>query len=76
MAIWALALLWSTLGSWLMGYDRDGKEVPLVFGMPDWIFWNVLVPWVACFLFALWFCFFCMADDDLGEDQYKGPEHE
>src|SRR5947209_14578088 len=59
LVVWAIALVWSTLGSWLMGYGRDGKDVPLVFGMPDWIFWNVLVPWVGCFGFALWFCFFC-----------------
>jgi hypothetical protein len=75
MAVWAIALLWSVIGSYLTGYHRDAADVALIWGIPDWAFWNVFVPWGLCLLFSVWFCFFYMADDDLGEDRNEGPGH-
>ena len=40
----------------------------LILGMPDWVFWAVVFPWGLALLFSIWFCFFFMADDDLGQD--------
>jgi hypothetical protein len=51
-------------------------EIKLILGMPDWVFWGIAVPWVICFLFTTWFCFFFMADDDLGRDVDEGPGHD
>jgi hypothetical protein len=76
MAVWALALLWSVGYSRLFGYDRNADDIPLILGMPDWVFWGIAVPWVICFLFTTWFCFFFMADDDLGRDADEGHGHD
>lgn len=45
----------------------DGKLV-LVWGLPAWVWWGVVVPWGAANLVTLWFCLWFMADDDLGKD--------
>jgi hypothetical protein len=75
LAVWLTALVWTLTVSWFAGYARDPKDVPLVFGMPDWAFWGVVVPWLACLVFSAWFCFGFMTDDDLGRDQDSEDAH-
>lgn len=75
MAAWALALVWSVGAGYVLGYQRDADSIRLILGMPDWVFWSVAVPWVVCFLFSTWFCFFFMADDDLGRDRAGEDGH-
>ena len=43
-------------------------SIGLVLGMPDWVFWSVVLPWGLSLVFSFWFCFFYMSDDDLGRD--------
>ncbi len=66
--VWALALLWSITAGYLLGYRRSADEMSLVLGMPDWVFWAVVLPWGIALVFSAWFCFGFMADDDLGQD--------
>ena len=47
----------------------------LILGIPDWIFWSVVAPWIIVLAFSVWFCFAYMADDDLGQDQGEGAPH-
>jgi hypothetical protein len=75
LAVWAVALVWCVGGSYLTGYGRPAAEVGLVLGMPDWVFWNVAVPWALALVFSVWFCFVYMADDDLGRDPEEGAGH-
>jgi hypothetical protein len=72
MAVWALALAWSVGVGYVLGYRRAADEIGLVLGMPDWVFWSVVLPWGLVLLFSVWFCFFFMADDDLGRDPEEG----
>ena len=69
-------LVWSVGWSSLAGYGEPAPEsLATVLGIPSWVFWGVLVPWLAADLFGLWFCFFFMADDPLGEpDDEAGRE--
>jgi|SRR5262245_14169484 hypothetical protein len=75
MAVWALALAWSAGYAYVNGYHRDPHTIHLILGMPDWVFWSIVVPWVLCLAFSVWFCFVFMADDDLGQDPDEGPGH-
>ena len=72
MAAWAAALVWTVGVGYLLGYRRSSAEMALILGMPDWIVWSVVLPWVICLLFSVWFCFWYMADDDLGQDPDEG----
>ncbi|CAN5764664.1 hypothetical protein BH23PLA1_BH23PLA1_06810 [soil metagenome] len=52
--------------------DRDPETLstPLGLGIPDWAFWGVALPWVACIGFSAWFCFGFMKD----EHERAGPD--
>ena len=72
MAVWALALVWSVGSGYVLGYGRDPQQIRLFLGIPDWVFWSVVLPWGICLAFSVWFCFVFMADDDLGHDPEEG----
>ena len=68
MIVWAVALAWSVGRGYVLGYRRSADEMSLILGMPDWVFWAVVLPWGVALIFSVWFCFVFMADDDLGQD--------
>jgi hypothetical protein len=68
MFVWAAALVWSVGSGYLLGYRRNAADLSLILGLPDWVFWAVVLPWGLALLFTVWFCFAYMADDDLGRD--------
>ena len=72
MFVWAAALVWSVGCGYLLGYRRNAADLRLILGLPDWVFWSVVLPWGLVLLFSVWFCFFFMADDDLGRDPEEG----
>ena len=75
MVVWAVALVWSVSVAYLLGYDQD-RPVQLILGMPDWVFWAIVLPWGVILIFSAWFCFGFMADDDLGHDPEETPTKE
>jgi hypothetical protein len=75
MTAWAIVLCWTVGGSYLLGYDST-RPTNLILGMPDWIFYCIVLPWGCCLLLSFWFCFFYMADDDLGQDRDGGGGHD
>ena len=66
---WAVCLIWTVGYCALFGYDVPIDQLRYLLGMPSWVFWGVLVPWVAATLFSIWFALAVIADDDLGETQ-------
>ena len=75
MLVWAATLVWSVGSGYAWGYNRPAETMRLILGMPDWVFWSVVVPWGICLIFSVWFCFVYMADDDLGQDQEESQPH-
>lgn len=61
----------------LQGFQRDLSTLttPLGLGIPDWIFFGVLVPWILSIAFTVWFCLFYFEEDDLGRDPL-GEDHD
>ncbi len=62
-----------SVGSWfgpLNSFDRDPVSLttPLGLGIPDWVFYGVLVPWATCVVATFIFCQFLFHEDDLGEE--------
>jgi hypothetical protein len=56
-----------------LAIDRTGTPPATYWGMPDWVFVGILVPWVLCGLFSAFFSLFAMTDDDLGAEQEGEP---
>ena len=64
LASWAACLVWTIAYSHFFGY-RPGP-VALVIGIPSWVFFGILVPWVAATAFSVWFSLCCIKDDEDG----------
>jgi len=54
----------------LESFDRDPASLvtPLGLGIPDWVFYGVVAPWIACIAATFWFCLFVFREDDLGSE--------
>ena len=58
-----------TLGSRV----SDGEPgVPTFLGMPTWVFWSIVAPWVVANIITGWFCFYYMSDDELDDGHADG----
>ena len=69
----ALRTVYCCAYSYAFGYRREGRmlgvaDIHPILGIPSWVVWGILAPWVACALFTFGFAGFFMADDDLGQD--------
>lgn len=58
----------------LFGYARSAAEARYVLGFPDWVFWGIVTPWLACVVTGILFAYFVMRDEDL--EALKSPEEE
>jgi len=67
--LWVMALLWVVPFCYFNGYggNVDPNTISMIMGVPTWLFWGIFVPWLVADVFTIWFCFFYMKDDDLGE---------
>lgn len=72
LSAWVIAMIYVVGYSYRYGYDRDIASLKFVFGFPDWVFYGIVLPWLACTAFGIWFSFRIMKDDPLGEEQEPG----
>ena len=74
LVLWLAALTYTVGYCYLYGYGRSLESLTFVMGIPDWVFWGVVVPWMACLLASWGFSFLLMADADLGEENEEAEE--
>ncbi len=67
LVAWFSCLVWSVTYCVLFGYRPVTGQIETVFGIPHWVVWGIVAPWLVADVFAVWFCFVYTADDDLGE---------
>jgi len=65
LALAALALAYTIGYAALFGYGRTGESLTFVLGIPDWVFWGIVIPWLACLGASWWFSFWFVEDDIL-----------
>ena len=72
LLLFGLAMAWILgCGAW-RGYGGKAEDVRFILGIPDWIFWAVVLPWVLCLGVSVWFGLRFMKDDDLGPEKREG----
>lgn len=72
LVLFAAVFVWVLgVAAW-KGYGRT--EVAFVLGFPDWIFWGVILPWIACLVVSIFFGLRFMKDDDLGPEKREGVD--
>lgn len=64
--VWLLACAYTVGHAALFAYRKEAPA--LVLGMPAWVLWGVLAPWVACTAVTCWFALRGIRDEDLGEE--------
>ena len=67
--VWAAGLFWAVPFCYFHGYidDYDPQTFTTTLGVPTWLFWGIVVPWLVADVFTTWFCLCYMKDDDLGQ---------
>ena len=69
LIVFGIHMVWSITWCYWYGYHLPPDEpVNTLLGIPTWIFWGVIVPWLVVDLFAIWFCLWYVALDPLGEE--------
>lgn len=71
---WLVFLGWTGLVCGIGGRIESGEPIETVAGMPRWVFFGVVLPWLAACLFTFWFSMFFMKDTDLDPDRER-DEH-
>jgi hypothetical protein len=66
--IWLTAATYSVTTCYQLGYNRPISDLKLVLGFPEWTFWGVVVPWVACVVISWIFGVRFVHDSHLGEE--------
>ena len=58
----------------LESFDRVPTTLatPLGLGIPDWVFYGILIPWLLCIAATFWFCLYYYAEDDLSPPESVG----
>ncbi|HEX2518613.1 MAG TPA: DUF997 family protein [Castellaniella sp.] len=74
LAIWVAALAYTVTYCYTHGYHRSLESLTFVMGIPDWVFWGILVPWMACLLASWAFSYLLMSDADLGVENEEAEE--
>lgn len=73
---WAVNFIW-TIGFCLAaGYDVDETQISLVFGMPSWVFWGVMLPWFVVSVYSIWFALTQIADHSLEPTESGDSSHD
>ena len=67
-AIWLIAMVYTVGYCYLFGYGRTPESLTYVLWFPDWVFWGIVVPWLACVVVTTIFAFLIMVDEPLGPE--------
>ena len=66
---WLVFLIW-TATVCAFGWGGESREpVPTWMGLPRWVIFGVILPWLAACGFTFWFTMFYMKDTDLDPDR-------
>jgi len=76
LCIWVIACAYTVGYCYAFGYHREPGSLKFVAGLPDWVFWGILVPWTTCSLLSFWVSNYLIADDDLGPEMADVPPEE
>lgn len=77
LGLWAVLLAWVVGYCSLVGYSDVGETPAMVLGLPAWVVWGVLAPWIVATVASSWFAIYRITDDDLNEsdpDEFQQNE--
>lgn len=66
---WLVFMVWTGIACSLGWKHESGEEIATILGMPRWVFFGVILPWLAACGFTGWFSMCYMKDTDLDPDR-------
>ncbi len=75
LIIWLINAIWVVGYCVWFGYPDEERPLTTVLGMPSWVFWGVLVPWIVAATVSSWFALTQMEDHPLDEREPTVSEH-
>lgn len=73
VGLWFAAAVYTVGYCAAFGYGQKTGKLAFVLGVPDWVFWGIVVPWTVCTLVSIWFAMRMMRDDPLGDEATTDP---
>lgn len=84
--VWFICMLWVVGYCYLRGYVHPGDSwlvqsglaagpdevFATLWGIPRWIVFGILIPWLLASAFTIWFGMYGMPDDELGGERGDG----
>lgn len=82
-----IVVAWSVNFAWVIGFcvvsgygEGNGQhsadtELSLVLGMPSWVVWGVMLPWILASLFTAWFALTQIQDHPLDDSPTGETPH-
>lgn len=57
-------ILLSCAISYVLGYNKTVEEISIIWGIPSWVLFGVIIPWVLMVLLTAYYGFFIMEGDE------------
>lgn len=87
LALWAITFVWVVGYCYLFGYQHAADSWPVraglaaaaprelrqFAGLPDWVCFGIVLPWLLCTVITVAFAVFGMTEDELGAEAEEGP---
>lgn len=77
LATWVVFLVWTLSYNKYHAFDAEASGVDPILGVPRWVFFGILVPWVAGLVLTFWFASCFMKDThliDVDEEQIHSDD--
>src|SRR5580704_5691495 len=65
LGLWLVAMIYSVTVCTQWGYKRPVESLTFVLWFPDWVFWGIVAPWIACAAISIYFALYVIEDDSL-----------
>jgi len=72
LGAWAFFCVWVLVAAAMSAYGTDDPDAALVLGLPAWVAWGLLLPWVSALVVTLWFAGWGMQDTPLEDEDGEG----
>ncbi len=71
---WGFFAVWTLVSVSRKGTAEPGAPLELIWGMPEWVVFGILIPWALGLALTVWFALRFMKDTDLEATQENSSE--
>lgn len=68
LIVFVLAGVYTITYAYCFGYELEAAAVDTFLGIPSWVVWGIIAPWLSVVLFSFWYSLYFIQDEDLGDD--------